>query len=418
MLPPARLAVLLLLWSPALSAYSVLSHEAVVDSLWNDPIQKMLLRRFPNSTQEELQEAHGYAYGGCIIQDMGYYPFSSKLFSDLTHYVRSGDFVKALLKDSQNLNEYAFAIGALAHYAADTNGHGVAVNVAVPMLYPRMRKRFGAIVTYWDNPLSHIRTEFSFDVLQVARGRYASDDYRHFIGFRVALPVLERALIDTYGLELKDLFGNLDLAIGTFRYTTSSVIPQMTNLAWEIRDKEITKETPGMTRNRFLFNLSRASYEKDWGNTYRRPNFLQRFIAFLIRILPKIGPLRSLQFKVPSPEVEALFMKSFNATVDAYRIELNAESNRNLDLPNENFDTGLLTEAGKYLGADLAYDDLLHKLTHRKFANMTPELRSDILKYYDARKPPTDKKALKSWQEVTEDLDQLRQYAMPAVAAR
>jgi len=76
-------------------------------------------------------------------------PFSSKLFSDLTHYVRSGDFVMALVKESQDVDEYAFALGALAHYAADISGHGVGVNVAVPILYPQLRTRFGAMVTYW-----------------------------------------------------------------------------------------------------------------------------------------------------------------------------------------------------------------------------------------------------------------------------
>ena len=60
---------------------------------------------------------------GCIIQDMGYYPFGSKFFSDLVHYVRTGDFVANLIGEAQNLDEYAFALGALAHYAADTQGH-------------------------------------------------------------------------------------------------------------------------------------------------------------------------------------------------------------------------------------------------------------------------------------------------------
>ena len=155
--------------------YSVLTHEAIVDTLWDASIQKMLLQRFPMSTPEELEEAHAYVYGGCIIQDMGYYPFSSKLFSDLTHYVRSGDFVVALIRESQDLNEYAFALGALAHYAADNNGHRLGTNVAVPVLYPNLGREFGKTVTYWDNPLSHIRTEFGFDVLQVAQGRYAND---------------------------------------------------------------------------------------------------------------------------------------------------------------------------------------------------------------------------------------------------
>src|ERR1700689_1727598 len=164
-------AFLILISTSVSYGYSVLTHEAIVDSLWDASLQKMLLARFPAATLEEMEQAHAYAYGGCIIQDMGYYPFSSRLFSDLTHYVRSGDFIVALIRESQDLNEYAFALGALSHYAADDNGHRLGVNVAVPILYPNLRRRFGGEVTYWDDPLAHLRTEFGFDVLQVAQGR-------------------------------------------------------------------------------------------------------------------------------------------------------------------------------------------------------------------------------------------------------
>jgi len=252
--------ILLLLTTSAFYGYSVLTHEAIVDSLWDSSIQKMLLKRFPMATPEELEQAHAYVYGGCILQDMGYYPFSSKLFSDLTHYVRSGDFVVALIRESQDLNEYAFALGALAHYAADTNAHLIATNLAVPILYPELGSKFGKTVTYWDNPLSHIRTEFGFDVLQVAQGRYAPDQYRKFIGFQVSKPVLQRAFRDTYGMEIKDVFGSLDLALGSFRYSVSSIVPGMTRVAWQLNKDTLVKEIPGVTKKKFLFNLSRSSY--------------------------------------------------------------------------------------------------------------------------------------------------------------
>src|SRR5579862_2933599 len=290
----ARLTGLLLLSASAFYGYSVLTHEAIVDSLWDASIQKMLLQRFPMATPEELEEAHAYVYGGCIIQDMGYYPFSSKLFSDLTHYVRSGDFVAALIRESQDLNEYAFALGALAHYAADNNGHRLGTNVAVPVLYPELRREFGKTVTYWDNPLSHIRTEFGFDVLQVAQGRYATDQYRKFIGFKVSKPVLERAFQDTYGLEMKDVFGSLDLALGTYRYTTSTVIPGMTRVAWQLKKDTFIKEIPGITKKKFLFNLSRSSYEKDYGKQYQRPGIRTRLVAWILRVVPKVGPFKGL----------------------------------------------------------------------------------------------------------------------------
>jgi hypothetical protein len=416
----ARIVLLLLLSTSVFYGYSVLTHEAIVDTLWDASIQKMLLARFPMSTPEELEEAHAYVYGGCIIQDMGYYPFSSKLFSDLTHYVRSGDFVIALIHESQDLNEYAFALGTLAHYAADNNGHRLGTNVAVPVLYPKLRREFGTTVTYWDNPLSHIRTEFGFDVLQVAQGRYANDQFRKFIGFKVSKPVLERAFLDTYGVELKDVFKSLDLALGTFRYSTSTVIPGMTKVAWELKKDTFIKEIPGITKKKFLYNLSRSSYEKDFGKMYQRPGFKTRLISWFLRIVPKSGPFKGLAFKAPTPEVEKMFMASFNTTVDNYRALLGDVAADHLDfITNQNIDIGAPTIAGRYLGADLAYDKLLNKLADHKFTGVSADLRSNMLDYYKDRKPPiapATNKVTAVWDKVMEQRSQLEQL-QPQTAA-
>ena len=406
-----RLVVLAVLSAPVSFGYSVLTHEAIVDSLWDASIQKLLLKRFPAATPEELEQAHAYAYGGCIIQDMGYYPFSSRQFSDLTHYVRSGDFILALLRESQDIDEYAFALGALAHYAADNNGHRIATNLAVPILYPKLRRKYGKEVTYWDDPPSHLRTEFGFDVLQIAQGRYAPASYHGFIGFQVSKPVLERAFLDTYGIELKDVFGSLDLALGSFRYSVGSIIPGMTRVAWQLKKEQVVKEIPGATRKKFLYNLSRSSYEKEWGTQYRKPGFRTRFVAWVIRIVPKIGPFRSLAFRAPTPEVEKMFMASFNATVANYRALLENVSAARLELPNENFDLGQPVAAGTYLGADQTYDQLLIKLAGRKFAGVSPKLCENLLNYYQDRKAPAipaAKKAVAEWTKLTEDIEQLR----------
>jgi hypothetical protein len=407
-----RITALVLLSTPAFYGYSVLTHEAIVDSLWDVSIQKMLAKRFPMATPEELIEAHGYVYGGCIIQDMGYYPFSSKLFSDLTHYVRSGDFIVALIRESQDLNEYAFALGALAHYAADNNGHRLGTNVAVPLLYPKLQSEFGRSVTYWDNPLSHVRTEFGFDVLQVAQGRYAPASYRAFVGFKVSKPVLERAFLDTYGLEMKDIFQSLDLALGSYRYSTSSILPGMTKVAWQLKKEAVIKEIPGMTKKKFLFNLSRSSYEKEFGKEYQRPGFRTRLLAWMLRVVPKTGPLKGLKFRAPTAEVEKMYMASFNATIDNYRALLASLDAGSLKIANENFDTGIPTVAGEYLGADLAYDKLLDKLAGHKFAKVSAQLRNNLLVYYKDRKPPVSpptKKSGDTWAKVLEQRAQLEQ---------
>jgi hypothetical protein len=401
--------VLLAAWNPSARAYSVLTHEAVIDAAWDRFIQPLLLQRFPGSTPEDLRKAHAFAYGGCIIQDLGYYPFGNKLFSDLVHYVRSGDFVNALIHEAQDVDEYAFALGGLAHHTGDNNGHPIAVNLAVAIMYPKLKAKYGPHVTYAENPSAHLKTEFSFDVVQLAKHNYAPEAYHDFIGFKVAKESLDRAFFDTYGLHLKDVFGNLDLALGTYRRSVGSIIPTMTKAAWAAKKDEIVGGTPGVTQRKFVYILSRASYEKEWGPNYERPGFGARMLAFLFRLIPKVGPFRALSFKPPTRETELLFMKSFDATFDRYRGLLEEVKTDRLRLTNENLDLGKLTRAGGYNLADNAYASLLDKLADRHFAGVTPELRADILNYYaDLSRPIATKKHPDAWEKTLKELDTLK----------
>lgn len=394
--------------APCAFPYSVLTHEAIIDSMWDTSLKGLLLKRFPDATPEQIVEAHAYAYGGSIIQDMGYYPFGAKLFTDLLHYVRSGDFVLALIRDSQDLNEYAFSLGALAHYAADNNGHRMATNVAVPLLYPELRLKFGNHVTYADDALSHMKTELAFDVLQVAQGHYAPDSYHKFIGFQVARPLLERAFQATYGMKLGDVFTSVSLAIGSYRHSVSSTIPAMTRVAWQMKKLEIVRDAPGTTRKKFLYNLSRASYQKTWGKEYERPGLRSRLLVFVFQLLPRVGRSKALRFETPTPAVEKLFMASVNATLDRYRELLTALQANRLRLPNENFDVGTLTQAGTYKLSDRAYAQLLEKMESR-YTEMPAELRLDILAFYgDLSAPISTKTDSLKWLKVVKDLDDLK----------
>ena len=338
----------LLSWPSRMAAYSVLSHEAIIDAAWDTDIRPLLLKRFPGATPEELKEAHGYAYGGAIIQDMGYYPHGSFFFSDLVHYVRSGDFVLALMRDSTDLDGYAFALGALAHYAADNEGHRIGVNRAVPLLYPKLERKYGDWVTYEEDKLAHVKTEFGFDVLQVARGRYAPDGYHDFIGFGVSAPLLGQAFQETYGLDLTHVLSDEDKVLGSYRYDVSKLIPKATRVAWSLKKNDIMKDQPGITKRKFLYNLSRSSYRKNWGKTYQRPTFGDEVLAFILQIVPKIGPLKVLQLKTPTPAAQQMFEASFNATLDRYRNLLHQAGTGQLVLPNDNFDTGDTTGPGQY----------------------------------------------------------------------
>ena len=277
--PVAAFLILVMVGSQS-HAYSVLTHEEIIDLLWNDQLKPLLLARYPSLTGDQLREAHAYAYGGAVIHDMGYYPFGSKEFSDLVHYVRSGDFVQELLRESQNADEYAFALGALSHYTADICGHP-AINQAVAIAYPKLRSKFGPVILYAQDKTAHIRTEFGFDMAQVAKQRYAPQQYHDFIGFKVSKELLERVFPVVYGLQLKDVLPHEDLAIGSFRRAVSKTIPQMTQVALRTHKKEVMREVPNFQKQQFLYRLSRADYEKEWGKEYQRIGFGARFLSWV-----------------------------------------------------------------------------------------------------------------------------------------
>lgn len=388
-------------------AYSVLTHEQVVDFLWDSTIKKVLLQRYPQATDEDLRKAHAYAYGGCLIQDMGYYPFGNKFFSDLVHYVRSGDFVAELVRDAQDINELAFALGALAHYASDNVGHPV-VNSAVALEFPKLRAKFGDQITYAENHSAHIQTEFGFDVLQVARQRYTSQAYHDFIGFEVAQPLLERAFLKTYGLELKQVFPDEERSIGTYRRAVANWIPKLTQVALITKKKDL-EALPNFSPKKFRYLLSRTEYEKDWGKNYEKPGAGARVLAFLVKLLPKVGPLRALDPKPPTPETEKMYIKSVEDTVNTYRELLVMAGDNRLQLANRDFDTGKPTAPGEYELADKTYADLLKKLSKNNFAQMSPALRNNILAFYsDSGKPVETRKHKDEWQDTVKSLAVLK----------
>jgi hypothetical protein len=400
--------LILLMCGPCSSAYSVLTHEEIVDLLWTDEIRPLLLKRFPEMSEDQIKEAHAYAYGGAVIQDLGYYPFGSAEFSNLVHYVRSGDFVRELLLESKDVNEYAFALGALAHYASDIAGHP-AVNQAVAIEYPKLRAKFGKSVRYAQDRTAHLKTEFGFDMVQVAKNRYASQQYHDFIGFQVSKPLLERVFPVVYGVELKDALAHEDLAIGSYRFSISRLIPEMTQVALQTHKKDMMREQPDFAKRKFLYRLSRSDYEKDWGKDYVKPGVGTRILSTLLRYMPRIGPFKALAFNNPTPQTEDLYFKSINTTVDQYRAFLEEVRTDSLLLPNCDFDSGQVTKAAEYSLTDDTYAKLLAQLSEGKFALTSPELRANILGFYsDLSVPIETKKDAVGWQSVLTSLDRLR----------
>jgi len=403
--------------SGILAAYSVLTHEEIVDLLWTDEIRPLLLKRYPGLSEDQLKEAHAYAYGGAVIQDLGYYPFGSKDFSNLVHYVRSGDFVRELLLESQDANEYAFALGALSHYASDIAGHP-AVNQSVAIEFPKLRAKFGKSVRYAQDKTAHLKIEFGFDTVQVAKNRYASQQYHDFIGFKVSKSLLERAFPVVYGVELKDVLTHEDLAVGSYRFAVSRLIPEMTQVALQTHKKDLMRERPDFAKQKFLYRLSRSGYEKEWGKDYTKPGFGTRILSTLLRYMPRIGPFKGLGFKNPTPQTEDLYFKSINTTVDQYRAFLEEVRTDSLVLPNYDLDSGQATKAAEYSLTDDTYAKLLAKLSERKFDRTSPELRDNILQFYsDLSVPIETKKDQVRWQGVLTALDQLKSVTpVPTVA--
>jgi hypothetical protein len=364
------------------SGYGVLTHEAVIDAAWDSAIIPLLKKKFPHATAVEFEKAHGYAYGGAIMPDMGYYPFGNILFTELVHYVRSGDFVMNLLSEAQDLNEFAFALGALAHYASDRDGHPGAVNLSVGMVYPKDKIEFGDTITYVEDPVAHRRMEFGFDVVQVANGKYAPKSYHDFIGFEVAERSLKCAFLLTYGLELKDLYPDIPLAINTFRWSVKTFLPEVTNAAWISNRKAIEKSQPGITRRKFSYDINRSQFHKEWGKNYHKPGAGTFMVAVVIKILPKIGLARILKFKPPLKAAEQLFLKSFNHSVSDYSVMQKKYQTGTLQLDNIDFDTGKKIVPCEYILVDDTYKQLLLQLPSHPVEQVDKNLRQDILDFY------------------------------------
>ncbi len=377
--------------------YSVLTHEQLIDLSWNTSIKPLLMARFPGTSEQALDRAHAFAYGGCVIQDLGYYPFGNEFFSDLTHYVRSGDFISSLLRNARTSDEYAFALGALSHYLGDNIGHRYAINPATAIGFPRLAKKFGPVVTYGENHHAHVRTEFAFDVEQLSKHRLAPASYLRHIGLLVSHALLERAFLETYGLPLNEMLGlGRRPSFKTYRWSVRSFLPRISYAETVLHRSEFLEDTEGEPLQVYLQRLEKADFQKVWSRYRGKAGFKTYSIAFLIRILPKIGPLSNTAICIPNKRTEDLYIRSVNRSAEAFDQVLTKLRNQNMDaalLPNRDLDTGEMTKRGKYALTDETYAKLLEHLSKRPEDGIPESLREDILAYYAE---PTEAEADKS----------------------
>lgn len=373
---------LLLLMSPSsLFPYSFLTHEEILDLAWADSIQPLLLKHFPKLTPAQLREAHAYAYGGCVIQDLGYYPFGKPILSNLFHYVRTGDFIIALFRESRDANDIAFSIGALSHYLGDTIGHPEAINLAVAKSFPELAQKYGPNVNYAEGPHQHIRAEFAFDINAITKHRIAPERYLNRIGFAIPIPLLSRAFYDTYGLDLAKILGRSNPKLLGYRYSARTLLPRVAYAETLLNRKHMPPDIPSPALDQLNRQIATLAAANHWAADRRTAGIGTHILAGLIFIIPKVGPLSDLSLRGPTPSAEQDYVNSLVSTVNAFR-QILTRAAASGALPNLDLDTGARVYPGTYSLEDYTYADLLHRVTRDPESPIPFGIKRDLAAYF------------------------------------
>lgn len=275
--------------------------------------------------------------------------------------------------------------GMMAHYEADTIGHPEATNLAVPIIYPKLAKKYGPRATYADSPSAHLETEFRFDVLQAAHQREVPNLFEDSIEFKVPREFLERVFQETYGLKLDDLFVNYDVALNTYRWGFRTLIHEGTGIAWQLYRQDIESLRPGIKRKQFVQGMSRADFVKQFGRAFLEPSYFVQFIGWFGNLVPNVGPLKRLPFKPLPDNVKQFYFRAYLNALDQYLKEVSAAETGKMVLPNLILDTGEQAHAGTYAPADKAYAELLDHHAKDHFAHVPKALADDMLGHFRDR---------------------------------
>ncbi len=377
-------------------AYSPLTHEQLIDLTWNSSIVPLLKSRYPYLTPAEIEHARAYAYGGCVIQDIGYYPFGDLFFSKLTHYVRSGDFVVNLFRNASNADELAFAIGALSHYIGDSIGHSEATNLAVPIEFPRLRDKYGFVVTYAEGEHQHVQSEFAFDVDEIAHHRFAPVHYLRYAGLEVPTKQLALAFYQTYGLrEDFTSIRHRRMNVAGYRFSVHRFIPRIADALTILHRHDEPADVDNADLQQLTLEIAAVAQANNWSAYRRRAGIGTFVLAGFIRILPKVGKLKLLAIKGPTSETEVDYIHSvivstneLNRTLRRFTPPAASGTHANTPpstpptskeiaaqpvprqsrdpfhpLTNRDLDTGYPARPSSYSLTDETYATLLHRLT-------------------------------------------------------
>lgn len=437
--------LLLFLFQRQAAAYSLITHEQLIDLAWQGSIVPLLLSHYPNLTAAQLDEARAYAYGGCVIQDMGYYPFGDQSFSDLTHYVRSGDFIVNLFRNAQNADELAFAVGALSHYIGDSVGHPMATNRAVPVEFPNLAAKYGDSVNYAQGPHQHVQTEFAFDIDEIAHHRVAPLRFLRHIGLKVPTRQLALAYYQTYGLSEDFSLRKRRFNVRGYRFAVRTFIPRVAYAVTLLHRRKEPQDPDTPDYKEIVAETAALNTANHWDTYRRKAGFETYALAALIFILPKIGPLKMVAVKGPTTATETEYIHSLVISITILRRMLNhftpppdGRKFRNLTppaailpvlatitpdtlllssdprhpLPNRDLDTGHVVQPGGYRLTDYTYALLLHRLALNPQNPIPPGIKRDVLAYYSKPDAPIrTKKDPQRWAQLQADLATLA--AMP-----
>lgn len=397
-------------WPSSGQAYGLLTHHLLIDQAWKTVIVPILLDRFPSLTTEQLREAHAYAYGGCVVQDFGYYPFANAFFSDLTHYVRTGDFVQKLFQHAHTANEFAFAIGALSHYVGDSIGHSQSTNPSVAIMFPKLRDKYGSSVNYAEGKHQHGQVEWAFDANQAAKLRLAPLAYVRDIGLEVPREQLAAAFYETYGIPLREIVSGPLPAMKTFRFGARSFLPDSTYAEAVLHQGRFPADTPGPELDEYEREIGQLPKEEGWDQYRRKPGVGTHLLAGLIVVLPKVGMLKMLAIKDPTVETERAYIASVNLSIATLAVYLRQLNGTKIDtgLTDRDLDTGQPVVPGGYPLTDKTYARLLARLAKRPTQPIPAGLKQDIIAYYaDPAAPISTKNKPKEWAAVQENLQVL-----------
>ncbi len=399
------LGLFLLVCSVFGHAYSVQTHEQLIDLAWKQSIRPLLLQRYPNLTEAQIQEAHAYAYGGCAIQDLGYYPFGNSFLSDLAHYIRPGDFILSLIDNAHNADELAFAIGALSHYIGDIIGHSEAINRAVGIEFPELAKKYGPIVTYDKDEHAHVRTEFAFDVNQISKRHFAPSAYLKHVGLEVPIPLVRRAFFQTYGIDLYDIIGYRRPVLTGYHFAIRSFLPRIAYAEVVLHKNSFPPYVPNPASDSLLKDLAQSEFENGWDQYRKNPGIGTHLLAYVLFILPRIGPLSDAAIRGPNAQTQLLFAKSLKDSIDRLRYVLSHFDDVASLVPNIDLDTGTVVKPGSYRLTDRTYAKLLYVLTRKPSQPVPARLRQNIADYYaDPSAPISTKRNRKKWAKVQTEL--------------